>query len=54
MARVNCSVPDDMKEWVEDQPHLNFSGLLQKAIERQREAEDFDPERYLQRSEDGD
>jgi len=36
MARVNVTVPDEQKEWLNDQPHLNASGLLQQAIEEQR------------------
>lgn len=35
MARINTTVPDDMKEWLEDQTHLNASGLLQKAIDEE-------------------
>ena len=35
MARVNVTIPDEMKAWVDDQPELNVSGLLQKQIEQQ-------------------
>lgn|GEM_PF-3517058 len=39
------TVPDEDKEWLENQPHLNASGLLQKAIKEQREMEETDGER---------
>jgi len=42
MARVNVTVPDDYKEWLDQQPHLSASGLLQKAIKDQRELEGDD------------
>lgn len=40
MARINTTVPDEQKDWLEDQPHLNASGLLQKAIQEQMEKHD--------------
>lgn len=37
MARMNVTVPDEQKEWLNQQPQLNASGLLQKAIRGERE-----------------
>ncbi|WP_265338445.1 hypothetical protein [Haladaptatus pallidirubidus] len=37
--RYTVSVPDELGEWLDDQPHLSPSGLLQKAIREQQEAE---------------
>lgn len=39
--RYTVTLPDEQKEWLDDQPHLSPSGLLQKAIrEEQRKAEE--------------
>lgn len=37
MSRINVTVPDEQKEWLDGQPHLNASGLLQKEIREQKE-----------------
>jgi len=37
--RYTVTVPDEMGEWLDSQPHLGPSGLLQRAIERQQERE---------------
>lgn len=42
MARINVTVPDDDKKWLDEQPHINASGLLQKAIREQRQLEEAD------------
>lgn len=36
MARVNVTIPDEQKDWLAEQPHLNVSGLLQQAISEER------------------
>lgn len=50
MARINVTVPDEQKEWVDARPHLNASGLLQKAIQDQQRKEEQstqgDPSRH--------
>ncbi|ESS11735.1 MAG: hypothetical protein A07HR60_01794 [uncultured archaeon A07HR60] len=33
------TVPEEYGEWLDDQPHLSPSGLLQKAIQEQRKIE---------------
>lgn len=38
--RYTVTVPDELAEWLDNQPHLSPSGLLQKAIREQREKED--------------
>ena len=38
--RYTVTVPDEDGEWLDDQPHLSPSGLLQKAIQEQREKEE--------------
>ena len=40
VARYTVTLPDEQKEWLEDQPHLSPSGLLQKAIRDEQERED--------------
>ena len=40
--RYTVTVPDEDGEWLDDQPHLSPSGLLQKAIQEQREKEESD------------
>ena len=37
--KYTVTVPDEQREWLDDQPHLSPSGLLQKAIKDQREKE---------------
>jgi 5-methylcytosine-specific restriction endonuclease McrA len=37
--RYTVTVSDELGEWLDDQPHLSPSGLLQKAIREQREKE---------------
>lgn len=37
--RYTVTVPDEDGEWLNSQPHLSPSGLLQKAIQEQREIE---------------
>jgi hypothetical protein len=37
--RYTVTVPDEQAEWLDDQPHLGPSGLLQKAIRDQRRKE---------------
>ena len=37
--RYTVTVPDEDGEWLDNQPHLSPSGLLQKAIQEQREKE---------------
>lgn len=39
VRRYTVTVSDDLGEWLDDQPHLSPSGLLQKAIREQREKE---------------
>lgn len=39
MARINVTVPDEMKDWLDEQPHLKASGLLQKAVQKQMSTE---------------
>lgn len=39
VRRYTVTVPDELGEWLDDQPHLSPSGLLQKAIREQREKE---------------
>lgn len=39
VRRYTVTVPDDLGEWLDAQPHLSPSGLLQKAIREQREKE---------------
>jgi hypothetical protein len=39
VRRYTVTVSDDLGEWLDDQPHLSRSGLLQKAIREQREKE---------------
>jgi hypothetical protein len=47
------TVPDDQAEWLDDQPHLDPSGLLQQAIreQRHREASRGDRQGQSQRNE---
>jgi hypothetical protein len=37
--KYTVTVPEDLDEWLDDQPHLSPSGLLQKAIRDQQEKE---------------
>ena len=37
--RYTVTVPDEDADWLDSQPHLSPSGLLQKAIKEQREVE---------------
>ncbi|WP_255767583.1 hypothetical protein [Haladaptatus halobius] len=37
--KYTVTVPDDLGEWLDDQPHLSPSGLLQKVIRDQQEKE---------------
>lgn len=39
MARINTTIPDEMKAWLDKQPHLTASGLLQRAIQAQYQRE---------------
>lgn len=39
--RYTVTVSDELGEWLEEQPHLSTSGLLQKAIREQREKEEI-------------
>lgn len=39
VRRYTVTVSDELGEWLDDQPHLSPSGLLQKAIHEQREKE---------------
>jgi len=34
-TRLNVSVPDEMAKWLEEEPQLKPSGLLQKAIQKE-------------------
>ena len=40
--RYTVTVPDEDGEWLDGQPHLSPSGLLQKAIQEQRQKEESD------------
>lgn len=53
MARINTTVPDNMKEWLEKQPHINASGLLQKAIGEEIEKSNSDFDSLKSESKDG-
>lgn len=37
--KYTVTVPDELGAWLDDQPHLSPSGLLQKAIREQRKKE---------------
>ncbi|WP_276310059.1 hypothetical protein [Halonotius pteroides] len=37
--KYTVTVPDEQGEWLDEQPHLSPSGLLQKAIKDQRQKE---------------
>jgi hypothetical protein len=39
VRRYNVSVPDLMGDWLDEQPHLNPSGLLQTAVREQMKKE---------------
>jgi hypothetical protein len=39
VRRYTVTVSDELGAWLDDQPHLSPSGLLQKAIREQREME---------------
>ncbi|ESS11085.1 MAG: hypothetical protein A07HR60_02230 [uncultured archaeon A07HR60] len=38
--RYTVTVPEEYGDWLNDQPHLSPSGLLQKAIQEQRKVEE--------------
>jgi len=38
-TRINVSVPDEMKRWLDQHAQLNPSGLLQSAIQREMRKE---------------
>ena len=40
--KYTVTVPDDLGNWLDEQPHLSPSGLLQKAIKDQRELESWE------------
>lgn len=40
MERIHLSIPEEQKEWLENHPEVNASGLLQNEIERLRENND--------------